>query len=45
MDTQAMTALKDLLLKSRDRGVGVVVVSHVRDLIDAVATRVVSIGR
>jgi ATPase subunit of ABC transporter with duplicated ATPase domains len=45
MDAQAMTALKDLLLKSRDRGVGVVVVSHVRDLIDAVATRVVSIGR
>ena len=44
MDTQAITALKDLLLKSRDRGVGVVVVSHVRDLIDAVSTRVVSIG-
>lgn len=44
MDAQAITALKDLLLKSRDRGVGVVVVSHVRDLIDAVSTRVVSIG-
>jgi ATPase subunit of ABC transporter with duplicated ATPase domains len=44
MDTQAITALKDLLLKARDRGVGVVVVSHVRDLIDAVSTRIVSIG-
>jgi ATPase subunit of ABC transporter with duplicated ATPase domains len=44
MDTQAIRALEDLLLKSRDRGVGVVVVSHVRDLIDAVSTRVVSIG-
>jgi ATPase subunit of ABC transporter with duplicated ATPase domains len=45
MDTQAIAALEDLLVKSRDRGVGVVVVSHVRDLIDAVSTRVVSIGR
>jgi ATPase subunit of ABC transporter with duplicated ATPase domains len=44
MDTQAMTALKDLLLNARERGVGVVVISHVRDLIDAVSTRVVSIG-
>jgi ATPase subunit of ABC transporter with duplicated ATPase domains len=44
MDTQAIAALKDLLLKSRDRGVSVVVVSHIRDLIDAVCTRVVSIG-
>jgi ATPase subunit of ABC transporter with duplicated ATPase domains len=44
MDAQARTALKDLLLSSRGRGVGVVIVSHVRDLIDAVSTRVVSIG-
>jgi ATPase subunit of ABC transporter with duplicated ATPase domains len=44
MDTQAITALKDLLLKSRERGAGVVVISHVRDLIDAVSTRVLSIG-
>ncbi|HEY7441086.1 MAG TPA: ATP-binding cassette domain-containing protein [Vicinamibacterales bacterium] len=44
MDTQAITALKDLFLKSRERGAGVVVISHVRDLIDAVSTRVVSIG-
>jgi ATPase subunit of ABC transporter with duplicated ATPase domains len=44
MDTQAITALEDLLLKSRERGAGVVVISHVRDLIDAVSTRVVSIG-
>jgi ATPase subunit of ABC transporter with duplicated ATPase domains len=44
MDTEAITALKELLLESRERGVGVVVVSHVRDLIDAVSTRVVSIG-
>jgi ATPase subunit of ABC transporter with duplicated ATPase domains len=44
MDRDAITALKDLLLSSRKLGVGVVVVSHVRDLIDAVSTRVVSIG-
>jgi ATPase subunit of ABC transporter with duplicated ATPase domains len=44
MDEQAISGLKDLLLESRDRGVGIVVVSHVRDLIDAVSTRIVSIG-
>jgi ATPase subunit of ABC transporter with duplicated ATPase domains len=44
MDEEAISALKNLLLKSRDRGVGIVVVSHVRDLIDAVSTRIVSIG-
>jgi ATPase subunit of ABC transporter with duplicated ATPase domains len=44
MDHHAIAALEDLLLKSRDREVGVVVVSHVRDLIDAVSTRIVSIG-
>jgi ATPase subunit of ABC transporter with duplicated ATPase domains len=43
MDTQAITALRDLLLTSRHRGVGVVIVSHVPDLIEAVSTRVVSI--
>jgi ATPase subunit of ABC transporter with duplicated ATPase domains len=45
MDARAIAALKDLLLTSRGRGVGVVIVSHVRDLIDAVSTRVVAIGR
>lgn len=45
MDTRAIAAFTDLLLESRERGVGVVIVSHVRDLIDAVSTRVVSIGR
>jgi zinc transport system ATP-binding protein len=43
MDTQAIRALKALVLTARDRGAGVVVVSHVREVIDAVATRVVSI--
>jgi ATPase subunit of ABC transporter with duplicated ATPase domains len=44
MDQQAISGLKDLVLKSRDRGAGIMVVSHVRDLIDSVSTRIVSIG-
>ncbi len=45
MDPQAIAALADLLLASRKRGKGVLVISHEATLLDTVCTRIVEVGR
>ncbi|MGE3889325.1 MAG: ATP-binding cassette domain-containing protein [Vicinamibacterales bacterium] len=45
MDPQAIAALADLLIASRERGKGVLVISHEATLLDTVCTRIVEVAR
>jgi len=45
MDPQAIAGLGSLLTESRDRGKGVLVISHEATLLDTVCTRIVEVGR
>jgi ATPase subunit of ABC transporter with duplicated ATPase domains len=45
MDPQAIAGLAELLIESRTRGKGVLVISHEPTLLDKVCTRVIEVGR
>jgi len=45
MDPRATTALEDVLLSSRQEGRGVLVVSHERDFLERISTRLVEVTR
>lgn len=45
MDPQAISGLAGLLIESRARGKGVLVISHEATLLDKVCTRVIEVGR